>query len=146
MGLHPQRHLGGAQLCEGQTALFPSLGFPPISLGCLSAQNPQKPTPVLWPLCRDAEPTASARGLTRRDHHATKGNFSPPPPLHLPQHPFRLQAGTQRVLAIQEGNKTLDMTLETYVCSLSPFLERRGNNSCEIGHHVTATLSPGLHS
>lgn len=38
------------------------------------------------------------------------------------------------------------MTVETYVCSLSPLLGCRGNNSSEIGHRVTATLSPGLHS
>lgn len=45
-----------------------------------------------------------------------------------------------------ERNKTLDVTLETYVCSFSPFLGCRESNTSDTGHCVTATLPPRLHS
>lgn len=69
-----------------------------------------------------------------------------PQPNCFTQHPFGFQAGTQSVLGIPEGNKTLEVTWETYVCSLGPFLGCRKNNTSEMGQHMTTTLPPGFHS
>lgn len=45
-----------------------------------------------------------------------------------------------------EGKQTLDVTGETYVCSLTLFLGCRENNTSEIGQTMTTTLPSGFNS